>query len=228
VADSPSGSVTTAIEQQRGAAKWLLAAFGAVGAVTLGGLPFAKLGTAHPLWLAIAGAALAVAGVVTAISVVGLVLEIKARTPSDLVCDRRLNARITGGQALIGGHPNGLRGLIADYEEAERAAYEAAQHPDARNPDSQPRADAVEAAYRRDEFRATIEQLAELSLFLAASARFSVAKWTAAIAVIVVAIGGGCFAYATSRPAGEHTPAVSRATIVAPHRSWTVRITVKP
>jgi len=167
----------------------------------LGGLPFASFGTARPLWLAVAGAAVAVLAIVIAIGAVANVLEAQECTPAALGRDSRLEKRVASDRTLTAGQTSELRKFITSYQESERAAYKTSRSEQSHLEGTPERAKALLAMQRRDELALVYSQLADLSLFDEVAHRFKIAKYVAMGAAIVVAMGGGCFAYATSRPA---------------------------
>ncbi len=113
---------TDAAAETRAAAKWLVAAFAAVGAVLASGLGLSAAGTlsGNRLILALLGFTIAVLGVVAAISLIVGVLAPKPITLSELadLQLRATNGRVTAAEKAlveyVQNHPALLQGIAGD------------------------------------------------------------------------------------------------------------------
>lgn len=89
-------------ESYQKTARWMLAAFAAVGVLIFGSLPFADVADVELVWpdsvLLIGGLVLAVAGIVTAVMAVSLVSEPEDASLGELDCDLRTVQRLKNGE----------------------------------------------------------------------------------------------------------------------------------
>ncbi len=107
-------------ESYQKTARWMLAAFAAVGVLIFGSLPFANVTDVELEWpdslLLIGGLALAVAGIVTAVMAVSLVSEPEDASLGELDCDLRAVQRLKNGEFAFdeAGKPLFATGRLAD------------------------------------------------------------------------------------------------------------------
>jgi len=199
-----TSSVKQAAEGVRDAAKYLVAAFGAIGAVLVGGLSLTALPSgAHPLI-----AALAVGASVLALAVlIGLAVSVitpEAMTLGELAESKKPSIinQLKKDEALFVGQGTDLAAFHRKYVQAlnERAAR---QEEYLEEPNDDVRKAATEAAAARasflDEAAGHILETADLYGVLG---RFSVGRrlLMTALALVVVA-GAGVFAWASAKPA---------------------------
>jgi hypothetical protein len=122
--------VQAGAEQVRQAAKWLLAALGAVATVLVAGLQFASIGSVPSGWrtaAAIGGAATAIVGVVVLIGLVFQVLRPSTTSITDLAAGkapRRVRKFVARNEWLLQGWPS-AQALATDYQDALKASRQA-------------------------------------------------------------------------------------------------------
>lgn len=205
--------VESAIDQTRSTAKWIIAAFAAVGASLIAGLQITGLGKleGQDLALAVAGLAVALSAVITAIVLVGRVLtpplvlldEVKEQVGDLVEADRTL----LKGQA--GDLPTLLRRYETAYDDYVRLWTEAEKHPE----DNDKRELAEAVGNELDGLEDAVNWLRSLALSQKVRKAFTGMLGPLIIIVAFAAAGVAAFAYASNRPEAkaESTPHTSKA-----------------
>ncbi len=216
-----SGSSLGDAEQRiRDAAKYLIATFGAVGAVLVSGLSLTALPTGSHPFLAAVAVFVAVLAIAIAVGLAIWVMVPDQMTLSQLtkLVDEAptddLSKFLTNSDELFGGLGTDLHGFRERYLEAlkERAAaYEAyLSHP------TEPRKKTSEVAAARAEFlNTTVGQLLDVAVFFQLKRRFSTAFPIITAAALVVVIGAGGYAWASSKPASEKSKSAEPKTVTS-------------
>jgi hypothetical protein len=117
-ADSGGDQFTTAIDQFRSTAKWIIAAFAAVGASLVAGFQITGVGNLHGwyVWLGFGGLALALASVLLAVFAVARVLLPQQVLLGDL--KGQVSDLVERDKTLLKAQAKDLTTLIHDYLEA--------------------------------------------------------------------------------------------------------------
>jgi hypothetical protein len=216
MSEETASSLSTAAKTIRDAAKYLVATFGAVGAVLVSGLSLTALPAgAHPV-LAAVGVAIAVLALALLIGLAIAVLTPKAITLGELAESERTGSnsstisRLKADKGLFVGQETNLQTFHAKYVEALKGRVEAYEKY-VGNP-TEPNRTEMEAASSRAEIVSEASgQILETAVLFQLEERFSLRRRAlmTVLALCVVA-GAGLFAWAStssSEPeAGQELP----------------------
>jgi hypothetical protein len=210
----------TPANQVRQVAKWLIAAFAAVGAALAAGVQISNLGATSGLRLlaAFGGAVLGLAGIVLAVVAVGKVLDPKEATTTDLRDSTALRDRLIAEPSFFGGFPVGsVDEMIDGYDQALtdlRTAQEASWA-DPANEDLQREAKAREARF--DTLSTVVQFWRTVVIYDKTRSAYRTARGRVLLGAAMAFAGLVTFAYAANPP--KTAPAGS---------SETEHITVSP
>jgi hypothetical protein len=200
-----------AVDTVRATAKWLIAAFAAVGAALAASIPLSSFGDAQGsrLWLAVIGASLAFGGIALAILSVSHVL-----TPSFLNLDRvttLISDDVASDKTLLAGASSSLPDLTAKLRSSQIAAQDADLNyseavrdaPIPSDPASQIRVDTLRrekefCELRRGKIAAVMGPLRGLAFYKEVMARFSRARRDVALGAGLIAAGLLLFTYGSA------------------------------
>lgn len=198
------------IEQLRSAAKWLLTALAAVGAVLISGVQITGLGglSGHRLAMAVVGVALGLLGVTCAILATGRVLVTIVSVPEQLTTAKRYDPL----RKLVARHPvpllrnkaPTLEALIDANNAAQLAKREAYDERLATAAGTPQRAVAdrefAEAEEKHEDLEETVSRVQSLGLLLVIRRRFSDAVFITLLGGVIAAVGAVIFAYWANPP----------------------------
>lgn len=193
-----------AIQRIRETAKWLIAAFAAVGAALTASIPLTALGTAHGERLAIAiiGAALALVGIVVAILTVARVLTPVSVTLPEL--DQLIGADVIADDSLLLGVAPSLTALSQQYKENLKASQQAElkYHEGLRDGLNQHALDPLRLRkdfhdFRDRQLNQVLRNLRGLALYRLVATRFANARWGVITGAVLVLAGVLLFSYGT-------------------------------
>jgi hypothetical protein len=210
---SASGTgLENAGQQVRSAVKYLIATFGAVGAVLVSGLSLTALPSGRHPWIAVVAVLVAVVAIVVAIALAIQVMVPKEMTLSQLArlneegSDGGLATFLGSSEELFGGCGTNVSDFRIRYLQAlkDRADAYQAYLDDPKDKDKQK---ASEVASARAEFLdPVVGVLLDVAVFYQLRHRFSDAFPKIAAAAVVVVIAAAVYAWASAKPAGAPTP----------------------
>jgi|SRR5215203_382426 len=208
----PTNSLSVATKAIRDAAKYLVATFGAIGAVLVSGLSLTALPEgAHPVL-----AAVGIGGAVLALALlVGLAVSVltpKAVTLGELVKIERkkptasLIRRLKADEGLFAGHGTDLSALHTKYVAAMKERVEANERY-LRDP-TEPNRTEMEAATARAEVVSEASgQLLEAAVLFQLEERFSpFRRFLMTVLALCVVAGAGLFAWASTSSSSDPAP----------------------
>ncbi len=207
--EHPGVPALEGIDSLRTTAKWLIAAFAAVGAALLAGVQLTELGQARPVHTAAIGFGVAMAGVATAIFAASDVLRPRSLTPGQLPrshTTQALRDAVRDDHSLLEGKAESLDDLVNALVEDRKNADTAWAAQDAELEDSPSRIAALRAEERLVAIQDLVDRLSEFGLYLATSRAFTRARVAIVAAAVACAAGAATFSYATSRPADRAVP----------------------
>lgn len=190
-------------------AKWLIAAFAAVGAALAAGIQISNLGGIHScgrLVLAGVAAVLGFSGIALAIWQTSKVLELQEAPTSELINNEKLNKRIQKEPTSLGGFGHdSVADLVVDYDQAltkvrdsQRATWE--------NPGDDTAASLLKSTESEfNEFDSIVDYLRTFVIYDKTLVAYTTARnWVLGGAVMAF-LGLGLFAYAAnpSTPVGD-------------------------
>jgi hypothetical protein len=192
--------VGKAIEQTRSTAKWIIAAFAAVGASLIAGLQLTGLGKLDDLDLAIAiaGLALALASVVVAVLMVARVLA-----PPVVLLDeveKQIGGLVSRDETLLRGQAEDLSTLLTRYKAAYKNYVKLWNDAEANQGDTAKLAAAQASTPELERFEDTINSLRRLALSQKVKALFQSMLVPLILAVLGTTLGVAAYAYATNQP----------------------------
>ncbi len=210
---------TNAISQFRGASKWLLSAFAAVGAVLISGVQITGLGSlsGHRLTMAVVGLAIGLLGVAIAIAAAVRVLTPQAVVPEELPNKwkyRPLQNYVKRyPSTLLRNKASGLSDLVqksGEAQEKEREAYLAAKQ----LAPSDAGYEAAVAAYEtattlRKDLSVRVSSLQGLGLLLVVRRRFLTGVVVMLIGASLAAAGAVMLAYWANPPRSSQPEATT-------------------
>lgn len=190
------------IDQLRATAKWIIAAYAAVGAALAGGSQLSSLGAIHGqrLILAAAGALFAFVGIAVAIGAVVKVLTPEQTDLSELTPSSSVGTRVSRDPSLLLGQAPSLEDLRSDYLKALTAFAEARQLSNSNPTDTDLKQDALNNQDRLKALSHAVQYLRTLMLYDKVRYAFTGTKRWLIGAYIAVASGLLLFAYATNPP----------------------------
>jgi hypothetical protein len=210
--DSATYSLAPATKAIRDAAKYLVAAFGAIGAVLVSGLSLTALPAgAHP-FLAAVGVGVAVLALALLIGLAVSVLTPKAITLGELARQEEAGieppviGRLKADEGLFAGQGTDLRALHTKYVLTQKDRVEANEKY-LRSP-TEPNRTEMEAAGARAELVSEASgQVLEAAVLFQLEDRFSLRRRAlmTLLALFVVA-GAGIFAWASTAPPSDPSP----------------------
>jgi hypothetical protein len=217
----PSGAnqYLAAAAELRSAAKWLLASFGAVGAVLIAGVQLTELGHVHHarLWEAIGSIVVGLAGVALSIFTASRVLEPMTATIDLVASEDEFEAL----RKLVGAHPGMFKGTAGSLTGFVHASSQTLVDADAayRELEDHPNDQARQIAYRRaEQKRERVEGVATdllgLAALLAIRGRFVWARRWLLLGGILVVAGAIGFVYFANPAKPTKPPTSARAKIV--------------
>jgi hypothetical protein len=191
-------------------AKWLIAAFAAVGAALAAGIQISNLGGIHScgrLTLAGVAAVLGFLGIALAIWQTSKVLELQEAPTSELVDNEKLNERIRKERTSLGGFGHdSASDLVADYDgaltefrDAQRAAWSS---PGSKAATS--RLNSAESEF--NELDSIVDYLRTFVIYDKTLAAYTAARCWILLGAVLAFLGLGFFAYAANPSAPADRP----------------------
>jgi hypothetical protein len=204
-----------AIERVRATAKWLIAAFAAVGAALTASIPLSNLGNAHGgrFVLAAVGAGLALVGIILAVLAVSTVLTPNFLTLPEV--EELVGGDTQSDHTMLLGTATSLAALTQEYrnnlmatQKADLAYHEALRDTtDPTEPSSKAHLDALKRPIDFHNFRdrllsQPLQNLRGLALLKIVTDRFVGARWRVAAGAFLVTAGMFLFAYGATATHG--------------------------
>jgi hypothetical protein len=208
-----------AIAQLRGAAKWLIGAFGAVGAALVAGIQLTQLGGVHHarLWEAVASVVVGVLGVALAIWSASNVLVPSTATVGTLRTSpefKALRDTVAADPSLLKDAGSSLEQLSHSNEmaldEALRTYAELSEHPE----DVHLQTAYTAAEERRSRVEAVVNTLLGLGMFLRVRDLFVVARRFMLAGALLAVAGALGFVYFANPPTSTQPPPRSGVEVV--------------
>lgn len=212
-----SAQPTSAANQVRQNAKWLIAAFAAVGAALAAGIQISNLGGVHGtvrLLGAFIGAALGLLGILVAIWNVGKVLDLQEATTSELAKSTALSGRLEQEPTFLGGFGHeSVTKLVEDYGRT-LAEVRVAQRATWKKPNDEIAAVHLKSLSAEfDALSQVVDFLRTVVIYDKTHAQYMKARsWVLAGAALAF-IGLISFAYAANPPASAKKPEVTKVVV---------------
>jgi hypothetical protein len=210
----PPDQFAAAVEQIRSSVKWLIAAFGAVGAILVAGVQLKDIGQLHGtaltnliIWLAVG-----VGGVVVAVLAAARVLSPVDGSIQALESGPSMGAvraKVNNDATLLQHQATSLSALLESYNQAiaaNRAAWSKVSPSDSANAST--RQDAAATQAKQQSLGATVGFLMRLGVYLRVQQLFNEAKFWMAVGAIAAAGGAVGVAY-YAKPPKAATPAAA-------------------
>jgi hypothetical protein len=201
LAGESTQSRPTPANQVRQAAKWLIAAFAAVGAALVATLQISGFGGVTGIRLvgAVAAAVMALLAVIVTIFKVSEVLDPKEATTTDLRQNQDLSRRLAADPSFIGGfgHPT-VDSLIDDYERSFSAFRQAQIAAWARPDDDNAKAHLAESEGYFDALATIVDFFRQIVIYDQTKAAYRDAKRWVRVGAVLASVGFVGFAYAVN------------------------------
>ena len=204
---------STAVDQIRTTAKWLLTTFGAVAAVLVTGTQLSDIGDTSDgkFWLALFGAVLGLTGVGIVIWMTGRVLAPHRVGLDEITNDSNVGKWASNDPGLLKGQADTVEQLIERYRETLTAYVEARREAEASPDDTALRQEGKKklAAYQAVEN--PMQFIRSLAIYDRVNSVFQDALQAIGAGIVFIGIGLLVFAYATGSASNERDKSESSA-----------------